>query len=236
MEKCKEKMESLFTAGRKEDKKEKSQSETSLGEVWKMAFSPFAFGTGRRASGNVKLERSGGLDYFPSPKRRVAIAASLCCCGTRFGCSNVKSKTSKETVKSLRKVLEPEADPQVVYTDKFLGIYQSLRRLILESLYVDTTPVRDQRYRRKSSAKSQRRHFYDSSTVRIGWTVVGRCDEMLLPFARHSGFIGWWENSFPTQIRTFLCERQSEALSIQQACPPRHLCWDMRHMREKLAK
>ena len=53
MKKFKERIVSLFTARMKEEKKEKarrrrdrqtSQSETSLGEICKMAHSPFAFG------------------------------------------------------------------------------------------------------------------------------------------------------------------------------------------------
>ena len=54
-----------------------------------------------------------------------------------------KTKTSQETQNNLMKFLEPARKPKVIYTDKFPGIWQVLRGIILESLHVSTTPIRN---------------------------------------------------------------------------------------------
>ena len=54
-----------------------------------------------------------------------------------------KTKTSQETHRSLQKFLEPSRKPKVIYTDNSLEFWQSLRRSFLESLYVDTTQIRN---------------------------------------------------------------------------------------------
>ena len=54
------------------------------------------------------------------------------------------TKTSQETMTSLRKFLEPEEDPKVAHTDNSSEIVKACEDLNLESLYVDTTPIREQ--------------------------------------------------------------------------------------------
>ena len=54
-----------------------------------------------------------------------------------------KSKSSQETKKNMMRFLEPTRKPRVMYTDNFRGIWQVLRRIILESLYVNTAKIRN---------------------------------------------------------------------------------------------
>ena len=53
-------------------------------------------------------------------------------------------KTSQETQKSLMKFLEPTRKPKVIYLHwQFLGIWQVLRGIILESVYGNATQIRN---------------------------------------------------------------------------------------------
>ena len=54
-----------------------------------------------------------------------------------------KTKTSQQTKKSLQKFLVPTRKPRVIYTDNYFGIWQSLWRINLESLYVITAQIRN---------------------------------------------------------------------------------------------
>ena len=51
------------------------------------------------------------------------------------------TKTSQETQRSLQKFLEPNRKPKVILHWQFLGIWLSLWRSFLESLYVNTTQI-----------------------------------------------------------------------------------------------
>ena len=55
----------------------------------------------------------------------------------------------------------------------FTGMWQSLWRSILESLYINTSPFRNKRYDRVGSTQSLRRNLHDTFTFRFGWKVVG---------------------------------------------------------------
>ena len=65
-----------------------------------------------------------------------------------------KNKTSKETQRNLQNFLEPNRKPQVIYTDNSLEFGKSCEDL-LESLYVDTTQIRNKWYCGKSSAQTK---------------------------------------------------------------------------------
>ena len=79
-----------------------------------------------------------------------------------------KTTTSQETVNSLRKFIEAEEDQKVVCTGNSLGFIKACEDLCWN--HCMSTPHRSEteRYCRKSSQKSQRRHFNCSRTVRIG--------------------------------------------------------------------
>ena len=87
---------------------------------------------------------------------------------------------------------------------QFLGIWQSLWRFILESLYVDTTQIGNKWECWKSSAQSERRHFCSIVAIRSGWKLVGRFHGMLYRSAKHSRSLVWWEDSIRKAFwRTF---------------------------------
>ena len=70
-----------------------------------------------------------------------------------------KNKTSQETQKSLRKFMEPDKNPKVIYTDNPLEFGKACEDLSWKSLHVYTTPIGDWWYCRKSSAQSKGRHL-----------------------------------------------------------------------------
>ena len=58
--------------------------------------------------------------------------------------TRVKQNLPRETQKNLMKFLEPDRKPKSHLHWQFLGIWQVLRGIILESLYVNTTQIRKQ--------------------------------------------------------------------------------------------
>ena len=52
-----------------------------------------------------------------------------------------KTKTSRETQRSLQKFLEPNRKPKVIYTDNSLECGKDCEDLFLESLYANTTQI-----------------------------------------------------------------------------------------------
>ena len=55
-----------------------------------------------------------------------------------------KSKSLQETQKNLMKFLEPPRKPKVIYTGNSLEFRKSCEELSLESLYINTTHIRNQ--------------------------------------------------------------------------------------------
>ena len=91
---------------------------------------------------------------------------------------------------------DPEEPNEVVGASKetqshlhwqFLGIWQSLWRAFLESLYVGTAQIGNKWDCWKSSAQSKRRHVCRIVAIRCGWKLVGGFYGMLLLFAKYSG-------------------------------------------------
>ena len=112
-----------------------------------------------------------------------------------------KTKTSQETQKNPMKFLEPTRKPKVIYTHKSLEFLQVLWRIILESLYVNATQIRNKWDCRRSSAKSESRDICGIVAIRSGWTLVGGFHGVLHPSAKHSGFIIWWEDAIWKAVR-----------------------------------
>ena len=78
------------------------------------------------------------------------------------------------------KFLEPTSKPKVIYTDNSLNL-ASLARNYPESMYVDTTQIRNKWDCRKSSAQSERRDICGAIAVRSGYRMVGGfCGTLLL--------------------------------------------------------
>ena len=107
-----------------------------------------------------------------------------------------KTKTSRETHKGACKSSWSRIGSLKSFTDnQFLGIWQSLWRSFLESLYVDTTQIRNKRNCWESSAQSKRRDICCTVAIRSGQWMVGSFHGMLhLSAKRHRSLI-WWEDA-----------------------------------------
>ena len=102
-----------------------------------------------------------------------------------------KTKTSQETQRSLQKFLEPDRNPNVIYT-------------LLESMRVNTTQIRNKWDCRKSSAQSERRHLCCIVAIRSGQRLVGGFHGvLLLSVKRHRSSV-WWEDTIWKAVRNAL--------------------------------
>ena len=106
-----------------------------------------------------------------------------------------KNKTSQETERSLQKFLEPTRKPKVIYTDNSLGIWQSLWRSFLESLYVNTTQIGNTWDCWESSTQSEGRYVCGTVAIRSGCKMVGWFFGMLLLSSKCPRPLGRLENS-----------------------------------------
>ena len=106
-----------------------------------------------------------------------------------------KTKTSQETQRSLHKFLEPNRKPKSHLHWQFPGIWQSLWRSFLESLYVNNTQIGNKWDCWESSTQSERRYICSIVAIRSGWKSVGGFYGMLYLSAKHSRSLVWWENS-----------------------------------------
>ena len=89
-----------------------------------------------------------------------------------------KWKESREFRRSLQKFFEPTREAKSHLHWQFLGILQSLWRLILESLNVHISPLRDKRQCYKSSVQNPRRIFFGIVAIWLGrkrWTDSMEC-------------------------------------------------------------
>ena len=84
---------------------------------------------------------------------------------------------------------------------QFFGIWQVLWGIILESLYVDSTQIRNKWDCRKSSVQSERRDICGIVAVRSGQRMVGGFHGVLLPSAKHSRALVWWEDTIRKAVR-----------------------------------
>ena len=82
--------------------------------------------------------------------------------------------------------------------------WQVLRGIILESLYVNTTQIRNKWHCRKSSVQSERRDICGAIAVRSRWRMVGGFYGMLLLSAKHSRSLVWWEDTMCKAVRNAL--------------------------------
>ena len=106
-----------------------------------------------------------------------------------------KTNTSQETQRSLQKFLEPSWKLEVIYTDNSVEFGKACEDLSWN--HCTSTPhIGDQRYCRKSSAQSKRRHFCRVVPIRSGWKLVGRFHGMLFLSAKRSRSHVWWEDTY----------------------------------------
>ena len=75
---------------------------------------------------------------------------------------------------------------------QFLGTWQVLRGIILESCYVNATQIRNTWDCWKSSAQSEWKDICGAAAVRSGLRMVGRFYGMLYRSAKRSRSVVWW--------------------------------------------
>ena len=74
----------------------------------------------------------------------------------------------------------------------FTEIRRSWWRSWMQSFHVNTSSTRNKWHCRKSSEKSQRRHFIYIASIWTRWAVVGRIHGMFLPFTLNARFVVRW--------------------------------------------
>ena len=87
---------------------------------------------------------------------------------------------------------------------QFLGIWQVLWGIILESLYVNATQIRNKWNCRKNSAQSERRDICGIAAIGSGQWMVGGFHGVLLLSAKYSGSLVWWEHTLWKAVRNAL--------------------------------
>ena len=75
----------------------------------------------------------------------------------------------------------------------FTCFFNIFWRIILESLYVHTTQIRN---KWDCSAQSKGRHLCGIVAIRSGWKLVGGFHGILLVSAKCSGSLVWWEDTY----------------------------------------
>ena len=119
------------------------------------------------------------------------------CRGTRFGNSvdsiiSVQNPNFKGNRKELaKKVLGADAETKSHLHWQFHRIWQSLWRLILESLYVDTSPFRNKSSCWEGGTKDKGGNLCCSVAVGLGRKMVGGFHGVLLLSAKHSRSLVW---------------------------------------------
>ena len=86
---------------------------------------------------------------------------------------------------------------------QFLGIWQVLRGITLESLYVNTTQIRNKWDCWKSSVQSERR-VCGAVAILSGYRMVGGFYGMLLLSAKHSRSLVWLKDTSWKAVRNAL--------------------------------
>ena len=99
---------------------------------------------------------------------------------------SVQNKNFTGNSKKLAKVLGARWEAKSHLHWQFFGIWQSLWRIILKSLYVNTSPFWNKWDCWKSSAQSKGRHLCCSVAIRSEWKLVCRFYGMLYLSAEHA--------------------------------------------------
>ena len=84
-----------------------------------------------------------------------------------------KTKTSQEIEKSLKKVLGADVETESQLYRQFIGVWPISWTSVMESLYINTSPILGGWYCWKRRKTSERRNFSSIATIRIGWKRMG---------------------------------------------------------------
>ena len=115
---------------------------------------------------------------FLSESLWISKQSSTCSRGAGLGhpmdpVISVQNTNFSGNTKELAKVPGTREETKSHLHWQFLGIWQSLWRSFLESLYVDTTQIGNKWDCWKSSAQSERRYLCSNGATRSGWKLVG---------------------------------------------------------------
>ena len=115
-----------------------------------------------------------------------------------------KTKSFQETLKSLRKFLNPTFKSKSHLYWQFIDIWPSMWRVILESLGIYVSSFQDKWYCWTSSTQNKGRNVCCIVAIRLGRKMMIEFHEMLLLSAKHSRSIVGQEDILWTTIwRTF---------------------------------
>ena len=132
---------------------------------------------------------------------------------------SVQHKNFTRNPEKLAKVLGARWETWSHWHWQFLGIRQSMWRSFLESLYVDTTRIRNKLDCWESSARSERRYFCSIVAIRSGWKLVGRFYGMLRLSAKRHRSIVWWEDALWKTFRATIQRTDYSIWSIGWVSP-----------------
>ena len=130
----------------------------------------------------------------------ISKQSSICSRGAGLGhpmdpVVSVQNRNFSGNTKELAKVLGAEQETKSQLPWHVHGIWQSLWRSLLDSLYVDTTQIGNKWDCWESSAQCERRYLCSIVAIRSGWQMVGRFYGMWNLSAKHSRSLIWWGDS-----------------------------------------
>ena len=176
--------------------------------------------------------------------RTIIDIQSWCRIWPRNGSSRIRAnKNFSGNTKELAKVLGADEETKNhLQWQKIHWLWQILWRSFLESLYVDTTQIRNKWDCWKSSAQSKGRHLCCIFSIVSKWKLVGRFYGMLHLSAKHSRSLVWWEDtiwvtfwktiwrtSYPVwsngRISPYFCWRLVATASVRQESLTRSTLW-----------
>ena len=150
-------------------------------------------------SKNIRwLDNSGSQ----SPQRRKWIPEQ-----SPIRCRDTRSRHSMDTLLSVlrqkfagdgeesTKVSRAVTEAKSYWNGHFIGLWQILWRIIMESSNVHALSLRNKRNCRKSFSTSKRGNISRIAAIWIGWKLVGRFYGMLYLSAKRHRSIIWWEDA-----------------------------------------
>ena len=128
----------------------------------------------------------------------ISKQSSTCSRGAGLGhlMDPVISVQNKNFSGNTKELGAPNRKPEVIVHWQFIGIWQSLWRSLLESLYVDTTQIGNKWDCWESSAQSERRYICSIVAIRSQWKLVGRFHAMPYLSAKYSRSLVWWRTPY----------------------------------------
>ena len=155
----------------------------------------------------------GWLDHSGSQssqwRKWITQHSSIRHCGTRFGNTvvtnqHVQSKNFSGDPEQPNEVLGADEETKSRLHWQFLEIWQVLRGIILESMYVNAARIGNEWDCWKSGTQNKGRNFCSVVAIRLGWKMVGRFHGKSLLSAKHSRSLDWWEDTIWKVVRDVL--------------------------------